>query len=64
MFVGQKSGGKVRDEKRGEELMEHSWLKYYPWNELQEKILPEPFIPEKKDNFDKHNLKVLIKFDE
>ena len=36
------------------ELKEHSWLKYYPWNELEEKILPAPFIPEKKDNFDKH----------
>ena len=36
------------------ELKEHSWLKYYPWNELEEKVLPAPFIPEKKDNFDKH----------
>ncbi len=36
------------------DLKEHLWLKYYPWNELQEKTLPAPFIPEKKDNFDKH----------
>ena len=35
------------------ELKEHYWLKYYPWNELENKILPGPFIPEKKDNFDK-----------
>ena len=35
------------------ELIEHSWLKYYPWKELREKQLPSPFIPEQKDNFDK-----------
>ena len=35
------------------ELVEHSWLKYYPWIELREKKLPSPFIPEQKDNFDK-----------
>ena len=35
------------------ELKEHEWLKYYPWKELENKTLPAPFIPEKKDNFDK-----------
>ena len=35
------------------ELKEHYWLKYYPWKELENKALPGPFIPEKKDNFDK-----------
>ena len=35
------------------ELKEHSWLKYYPWEELEEKKLPAPFIPEQIDNFDK-----------
>ena len=35
------------------DLKEHSWLKYYPWKELDNKQLPSPFIPEKKDNFDK-----------
>ena len=35
------------------ELKEHFWLKYYPWKELENKILPGPFIPEKRDNFDK-----------
>ena len=35
------------------DLKEHSWLKYYPWKELDDKQLPSPFIPEKKDNFDK-----------
>lgn len=36
-----------------QELKDHPWLKYYPWKELEEKQLPSPFIPEKKDNFDK-----------
>ena len=36
-----------------EELKEHEWLKYYPWEELEQKILPAPFIPEQIDNFDK-----------
>ena len=36
-----------------EELMKHLWLKYYPWNELKNKTLSAPFIPEANDNFDK-----------
>ena len=36
-----------------QELKEHEWLKYYPWEELEQKILPAPFIPEQIDNFDK-----------
>ena len=36
-----------------QELKEHEWLKYYPWEELEQKILPAPFIPEPIDNFDK-----------
>ena len=39
--------------KGAEELMKHLWLKYYPWNELKNKTLLAPFIPEPKDNFDK-----------
>ena len=39
--------------KGAEELMKHLWLKYYPWNELKNKALSAPFIPEPKDNFDK-----------
>ena len=35
------------------ELKEHSWLKYYPWDELEKKSLPAPFMPEQIDNFDK-----------
>ena len=36
-----------------QELKEHFWLKYYPWKDLENKILPGPFIPEKRNNFDK-----------
>jgi len=35
------------------ELKEHSWLKYFPWEQLEKKKLPSPFEPEKKDNYDK-----------
>ena len=35
------------------ELKEHPWFKYYPWDDLVNKTLPSPFVPEKKDNFDK-----------
>lgn len=43
--LGSKSGIK--------ELKDHFWLRYYPWNELEKKSLPGPFIPEKRKNFDK-----------
>lgn len=36
------------------ELMKHQWLKYYPWEELKNKKLLAPFVPDPKDNFDKH----------
>ena len=34
------------------ELKQHLWLKYYPWNLMKNKILPSPFIPSDKGNFD------------
>lgn len=39
--------------KGASELKDHPWLKYYPWDELKNKTLPAPFIPEQRDNFDK-----------
>ena len=36
-----------------QELKEHEWLKYYPWEELEQKTLPAPFMPDQIDNFDK-----------
>ena len=34
------------------ELKEHLWLKYYPWNLMYNKVLPPPFIPSDKGNYD------------
>ena len=36
-----------------QELKEHPWLKYFPWSELLAKSIEAPFVPERKDNFDK-----------
>lgn len=36
-----------------EELKQHPWLKHFPWKMLLEKKIEAPFVPEKKDNFDK-----------
>ena len=46
------------------ELKEHSWLKYYPWEELEDKKLPAPFIPEQIDNFDKSYCESIEKISE
>ena len=35
------------------ELKQHRWMKFFPWDKLRNKELEAPFIPEKKDNFDK-----------
>ena len=35
------------------ELKQHRWMKFFPWDKLMNKELEAPFIPEKKDNFDK-----------
>ena len=35
------------------ELKSHLWLRCYPWDMLNKKILPSPFIPENNDNFDR-----------
>ena len=47
-----------------QELKEHYWLRYYPWKELENKTLPGPFIPEKKDNFDKRYCERIDKISE
>ena len=54
--LGYKNGAK--------ELMNHPWLKYYPWNELRNKTLLAPFIPEEIDNFDKHYCEGIDKISE
>ena len=35
-----------------EELKEHPWLRYYPWDLIKNKTLPSPFVPQNKNNFD------------
>ena len=40
------------------EIKEHLWLKFFPWDQLYEKKLTAPFIPDKKDNFDKKYCKM------
>ena len=46
------------------ELMNHPWLKYYPWTELKNKKLLAPFVPEERDNFDKHYCESIDKISE
>ena len=46
------------------ELKRHQWLKYYPWEELENKKLPAPFIPEQIDNFDKSYCESIEKISE
>ena len=46
------------------ELMNHPWLKYYPWTELKNKTLLAPFVPEEIDNFDKHYCESIDKISE
>ena len=46
------------------ELYNHPWLKYYPWTELKNKTLLAPFVPEEKDNFDKHYCESIEKISE
>ena len=54
--LGSKGGAK--------EMKEHPWLKYNPWKELENKTLPAPFIPEKRDNFDKRYCESVDKISE
>ena len=35
------------------EIKMHPWLKFFKWDLLKDKKLESPFIPERKDNFDK-----------
>lgn len=43
------------------EIKDHPWFKHYPWNELDNKRLSSPFIPEKKDNYDKRYCEAIEK---
>ena len=41
------------------ELKEHNWLRYYPWDLIKTKKLPSPFVPQNKDNFDSKYCKAI-----
>ena len=56
MRMGSTNGAK--------ELMNHPWLKNYPWKQLESKILQAPFVPEKRDNFDKRYCEIVEKITE
>ena len=49
----QKSPANRLGLRSAKEVKEHAWLKGFPWKDLYEKKLVAPFIPSKKDNFDK-----------
>ena len=53
LLLKRKPSHRLGFQNGAKELMDHPWLKYYPWKELKEKTLPSPFIPDKKDNFDR-----------
>ena len=53
-LLKRKIGERLGSKEGARELMKHPWLKYYPWEELIKKNLSSPFVPDKRDNFDKN----------
>ena len=53
-LLKRKIGERIGSKEGAKELMKHPWLKYYPWEELIKKNLSSPFVPDKRDNFDKN----------
>ena len=63
-LLKRKIGERLGSKDGAKELMRHPWLKYYPWEELIKKNLCSPFVPDKKDNFDKHYCESIDKISE
>ena len=63
-LLKRKIGERLGSKDGAKELMRHPWLKYYPWEELIKKNLCSPFVPDKKDNFDKHYCESIDKVSE
>ena len=63
-LLERKQEKRLGSENGVKDLMDHPWLKYYPWDELKEKSLPSPFIPEQNDNFDKKYCESIEKISE
>lgn len=38
------------------EIKNHPWLKNFPWEELENREMLAPYIPQNKDNFDSRNI--------
>ena len=63
-LLKRKIGDRLGSKEGAKELMRHPWLKYYPWEELIKKNLLAPFVPDKRDNFDKHYCESIDKISE
>ena len=63
-LLKRKIGDRLGSKEGAKELMRHPWLKYYPWEELIKKNLFAPFVPDKRDNFDKHYCESIDKISE
>ena len=63
-LLRRKIGERLGSKEGAKELMRHPWLKYYPWEELIKKNLLAPFVPDKRDNFDKHYCESIDKISE
>ena len=63
-LLRRKIGERLGSKEGTKELMRHPWLKYYPWEELIKKNLMAPFVPDKRDNFDKNYCESIDKISE
>ena len=63
-LLHRKIGERLGSKEGTKELMRHPWLKYYPWEELIKKNLSAPFVPDKRDNFDKNYCESIDKISE
>ena len=63
-LLRRKIGERLGSKEGAKELMRHPWLKYYPWEELIKKNLMAPFVPDKRDNFDKNYCESIDKISE
>ena len=64
LLLKRKAEKRLGYKKGAIELMNHSWLKYYPWTELKNKTLLAPFIPEPNDNYDSQYCQYIDKISE
>jgi len=63
-LLRRKIGERLGSKEGARELMRHPWLRYYPWEELIKKKLLAPFVPDKRDNFDKNYCESIDKISE